>query len=359
MTLALAAPTWELDSDDMEWPVPEYSRSEVNAAGRKYAEGNGSMEPIERAEVLAVINNWRAAHSYPLQSSTVGLRRIAKRFDADPLIARRTKRRPSIAKKLLLRHGMDLSRMNDIGGCRAVLADVDTVKAVTDYYLHKSRHEHDLVKEYPYIEEPQATGYRGVHLVYKHHSSQGHWNGLRIEIQLRTGLQHAWATAVETVGLFEGQALKSNIGDADTLRLFALMGTAIANREGTPPVPETPTDSLELQREVRRLARSTNIVHRLQSIRVLLQNEVQLRSMPGKFFLLDLDVEAQSLRITPYKRRSQAEQVYETLEQELAEDPNHDVVLVSVDDIALLRRAYPNYFMDTRAFIDVIEEVIR
>lgn len=359
MALALLAPPWSLDSDDMDQPVPEYSRSEVNAAGRRYAEGNGDMSPMERAQVLTVINNWRAAHNYPLQSMTVNLRRIAKRFDADPLIARRTKRRPSIAKKLQARHGMDLSRMNDIGGCRAVLTDVATVEAVTDYYLNKSRHEHDFVKEYPYIREPQETGYRGVHLVYKHRSQQGHWDGLRIEIQLRTGLQHAWATAVETVGLFEGQALKSNIGDPDTLRFFALMGTHIAAIEGTPPVPGTPWNTAELKKEIKNLANATKIVERLRSIRVLLQNEAELRSMPGKFFLLDLDVKEQSLRVSPYQRRAHAEQVYETLEQEVADDPNHDVVLVSVDDIALLRRAYPNYFMDTRAFINMIDQVVQ
>lgn len=33
-------------------------------------------------------------------------------------------------------------------------------------------------------------------------SSYSQYNGMLIEIQLRTRLQHYWATAVETVGIF-------------------------------------------------------------------------------------------------------------------------------------------------------------
>jgi len=46
--------------------------------------------------------------------------------------------------------------------------------------------------------------------------------------KLLCNLQHAWATAVEAVGIFTKQALKSNIGDGEWLRLFALMSSEIA-----------------------------------------------------------------------------------------------------------------------------------
>jgi hypothetical protein len=36
-----------------------------------------------------------------------------------------------------------------------------------------------------------------------------------------------------------------------------------------------------------------------------------------------------------------------------------DAVLVSVDSLAALRRAYPNYFLDTRVFLDLLEEILR
>ncbi|WP_162601464.1 hypothetical protein [Occallatibacter savannae] len=40
------------------------------------------------------------------------------------------------------------------------------------------------------------------------------------------------------------------------------------------------------------------------------------------------------------------------------EHPELQAVLVSVDSLAALRTAYPNYFLDTSAFIEMIEKTI-
>ena len=73
---------------------------------------------------------------------------------------------------------------------------------------------HTLVHEpVDYINHPREdTGYRGIHLIYRYRSDRKKraWNGRKIEVQLRTKLQHAWATAVETIGAFKNMALKSN-----------------------------------------------------------------------------------------------------------------------------------------------------
>jgi hypothetical protein len=56
---------------------------------------------------------------------------------------------------------------------------------------------------------------------------------------------------VETVGTFVRQALKSSQGEAEWLRFLALMGTALAFRERTSPVPDTTTDPRELVKALR------------------------------------------------------------------------------------------------------------
>lgn len=51
---------------------------------------------------------------------------------------------------------------------------------------------------------PKMDGYRGIHDVYEYDVRSDYgvmWNGLLIEIQYRTLLQHSWATAVEVAGL--------------------------------------------------------------------------------------------------------------------------------------------------------------
>src|SRR5690606_14571502 len=79
-----------------------------------------------------------------------------------------------------------------------------------------------------YIKKPKEDGYRGYHLVGKFPDSSG--SSRLIEIQLRTTLQHDWATSVEIVDLFTNQALKSNQGKeewkqsfADVSKQFAIM----------------------------------------------------------------------------------------------------------------------------------------
>ncbi len=52
-----------------------------------------------------------------------------------------------------------------------------------------------------------------------------------IEVQLRTRLQHNWATAVETVGIFTGEALKSSQGNEDWQDFFRLVSTWFAHKE--------------------------------------------------------------------------------------------------------------------------------
>ena len=173
------------------------------------------------------------------------LRNRAKKVDPRADIVQRIKRRSSIEQKLRLYHGMDLARMQDIGGCRAVVRTVRTVDRLLELYA-VGETQHELLKQDDYIwEKPgghDQSGYRGVHLIYKYWSDKKpEYNGLRIEVQMRSKLQHAWATTVETVGTFTRQALKSSRGEADWLRFFALMGSALALREKTPLVPGTPT----------------------------------------------------------------------------------------------------------------------
>lgn len=46
-----------------------------------------------------------------------------------------------------------------------------------------------------------------------------------------------------------------------------------------------------------------------------------------------------------------AQSQYEKAEKETENDPNMQVVLVAVDDLEALRKAYPNYYVDTTEFL--------
>jgi hypothetical protein len=339
----------------MAWTTPQHSRSEVDRAGGVLSgRESGDME-----SALDVIGNWRASHSFPLNTLQVGLRDRSRQSDPAALVAQRIKRLSSIRSKLERQATMQLSQMQDIGGCRAVLSHVAATKQVRDLFL-SSRIKHRLAKEQDYIECPKVSGYRGIHLVYRYVSDRNDtYNGLLIELQIRSQLQHAWATAVETVGTFLEQSLKASQGSGEWLRFFVLMSAAMAAREGSPPVPGAPSTAKALLKELRYLVRSLKVESKLSAYHATIPmlNLPEVRG--AKYFLLELRPSERQVLVTSFKERElgAASDRYLEVERSLR-GPGAEAVLVSVDSIDALRRAFPNYFLDARVFIDAMNQAI-
>ena len=355
----------EDEIDKMAWTEPHFSKPEVNEAGKALRAADGEDFPWESFEkineylaAVKVANNWRASHAYPLNTLQMNLRRVARRFDDKAIIAQRVKRLVSITRKLVLTPSMRLAQIQDLGGCRAIVANVKDVQSVHDYYLEASDVKHKLLKVDNYVERPKPSGYRGVHLVYEYaaEGSKAIYNGMKIEMQVRSRYQHAWATAVETVGMFSGQALKSSLGSEDWKRFFALMSSIIALREGRPVVPETPVSRIELREELREYADTLEVVRRLQEYRHALQSIAQEATGQDSFYLLQLDPASAELGVRGFRKDQslEAELAYAEAEEGVRKFPRRDAVLVSVDSINALERAYPNYFADTRIFLQLL-----
>src|SRR3954466_16273239 len=112
----------------MAWTQPEYSKSQIDRYGKVYMDSQAP--PEEREIALSAINNWRSSHAFPLNTLQINLRRVANRLDPDPTVAQRIKRLPSIRHKLERYPRMKLSRMQDLGGARAVLTSLEAVGQV-------------------------------------------------------------------------------------------------------------------------------------------------------------------------------------------------------------------------------------
>jgi hypothetical protein len=340
----------------MAWTRPLYSTESVTEAGRILIAELTSREDRERA--LAVTNNWRSSHAFPLNTFQMTLRRVARNFDLDATVAQRMKRRASIIAKLQRLDWLSLAEMQDLGGCRAVLSDVEQVQALADYYLERSSIRHRLIQQDHYVSRPKRSGYRSIHLIYAYQSDKREvYNGLKIEMQLRSRLQHAWATAVETVDAFTAQALKSSAGDRDWLRFFALMSSALALREETPLVPGTPADWPTLRDELSRLAARLRVIERLSGYSTAMQIIEDMRG-ESRFVILELDTVNSVLRVEQYNNQLVAADAYSALERAAADAPGQDVVLVRVGSLEALRSAYPNYFADTSVFVNALTDAI-
>jgi ppGpp synthetase/RelA/SpoT-type nucleotidyltranferase len=188
----------------MDFEIPKFSRGEIDKAGNVFAKEEGDRPlTMETAHAIMVISNWRASHSYPMQIIRNNLANRAKKVSSNAIVAQRLKRFESIVSKLAREPRMKLSQMQDLGGCRAIMptpAWVDELVRIHQEAWDKAPSRHELHRCKDYIASPKLSGYRGVHLIYKFRSDnpdRAAHNGQRIEVQIRSRLQHVWATAVE------------------------------------------------------------------------------------------------------------------------------------------------------------------
>lgn len=343
----------------MAFTIPHFSRKQVSRAGATLLDTAASSK--EKSAALDLLSHWRSCHAYPVNTFQATLRARLKSVCPTALVAQRLKRTPSIIKKLQLNPGMQMARMQDVGGLRAVVDHLSQVSKLVVLYK-QAKLTHELVYVDNYIGSPKLSGYRSIHLIYKYRNpTNPAYDGLCIELQIRTKLQHAWATAVETIGTFLNQALKSSEGPEEWLEYFKLAGAAFALLEKC-PVPaqfEGRTQQQiysELLKETDRLE-----VRRKLSAFAVAANSIETKRAQGNYHLVVLNAETKSVEIKSFgkKRLEEANQAYSDAEVLYEFDSSVQAVLVATDSIKALRRAYPNFFLDTRSFVNAIGRIER
>jgi ppGpp synthetase/RelA/SpoT-type nucleotidyltranferase len=202
--------------------APGLTVSQVNKAGRnlrKWQRGElADEDSYNRA--LMVLLAYRAEHREPLAKATMGLRSMVATEGCQVEVSQRLKRVPTILDKLVREPTLQLANMQDIGGCRAVLASIDEVRRVQKR-VTKNRSPKRVSD---YISEPRDSGYRGVHLVV-------HYDGRSVEVQLRTPVMHEWAITVERLSGRLRSDLKGGSGPKEVLDLLEAISEAMALEE--------------------------------------------------------------------------------------------------------------------------------
>lgn len=341
----------------MSWTPPEFSRGAVRRAGDYFSiEQDDPFDFHVFFHHHEVLSNWRASHAYPLHSMLGYFRSKAKEVDGNALIAQRLKRTPSIIAKLVRENNMGLERMEDIGGCRIVVENVQQVYAVRDLIV-TGRTRNTLRRERDYIKQPKESGYRGVHLIYRYKGQKLAYNGHHVELQIRSLAQHSWATAVEVVGTFTKQALKASEGPEEWLKFFRLAGKAFEDVENKKLYSNRKSAERE---ELMAMITQLNVMQKLNAFTVSTNHIDTNKRLNAAYYLLTLDVENKSVGIKLYKANElqEATDHYSAVEKECKENKTKDVVMVAAESISALKKAYPNYFADTKAFSRNLAKII-
>lgn len=332
----------------MAWVELQYSKKRVRRAGELIGRGDGT--PLQVKEARDIISNFRSSHSYPLLSVTVHVRMNALAVNPEAVVARRTKRLPTIIDKLERHPTMAVDSMQDMGGCRVVLSSVAEVDELVARLENVKRAKNTIQRKYDYIRGPQATGYRGQHLVYSYQAAKVPYQGHKIEVQIRSELMHSWATAIETMDLFSGTRLKYGEGPEKLKRFFAVTSGLMAFKEGTAPVPGVEGDVDELRAELYNLDEELRVIERLISY----SSVVSRFPRSGRStILLRLDRRSGQLTVRVFETHPEAEEALAQVEA--ANDEDMDAVLVVISKIEQLQSAYPNYFANTEAFVDFVD----
>ncbi|RZJ60091.1 MAG: (p)ppGpp synthetase [Acidovorax sp.] len=321
---------------------PGGSKKRVTKAGDAIRSG------IQTQEDTLVIEEWRAAHRGVLNTFQAILRFRTKGKKIS--VAQRHKRRNTIFDKLKRLPGMQLARMDDVAGCRLIFRNIKDLEAFRSNF-HKARFNHRLrhdPEKYNYINYPKSTGYRGIHDVYEYdvRSEAGkNLAGLYIEIQYRTLVQHAWATAVEVIGFITESQPKFQQGDDRYATAMALASEILARAHEGRKGPFSEITDSELLDNFLKLDKELSLIQTLSGL-----SQAKTDVSDKRNTILNFAIDG-SLEIKSYRDATDALRALFELEKEY---PDNDIVLVKADTSDEVRLAFRNYFSDATEFVRLI-----
>ncbi len=298
-----------------------------------------------------VLNRWREQHILPMDFYFDACNEITQRCSLyqNTVVAERLKRLPTIVDKLDRFPHMHLSTMYDIGGVRVILGDVQPLL----YFEREARLLPGLKLSQckDYLTNPKSSGYRGRHLIFER-------DGMLIEVQLRTKLQHLWATSVETVDVIRGTSMKTKQSDSYWQKFFELASSAFAYMENLPMLPQHQGWGIsKLRDEIRAMMGKYPIEDSLEAYAAThdaIKGYKQAKDSYYAVVTFNSCNNKTSISYYPEDKYQEAAHKYEELEN----IPCDNNVLVSVNDLKRLRDAYPNYFKDISRFREMIKAML-
>ena len=328
----------------------KYSNKKIQKAGNFLIQKNIDFNSNEYQESTDILSYFRSQHVESLSKVSNLVYKVSKQIDSKVIVGKRLKRIPSIIDKLKRFQKMKLNRMQDIAGCRAILLTERRIRKVEKELLKQGC---EVLKDY--IKKPKEDGYRGIHLIKKDRKYP-------IEIQLRTKIQHSWATAVEIIDLFEKTNLKANIGSSeeslknsiDWLDFFKHISSEFAildNSRHSKREYDIDETLILIQR--------FNIINKFlaytESLSVLSEH-IKKHEING-YNLIRINLIESTLEIESFSDNSMATNKYLEYEREAIKDKNLIIALVSTQSFSNLEDAYPNYFADSKIFIENIKKI--
>lgn len=243
-----------------------------------------------------------------------------------------------------------------------------------------------------YISHPESSGYRSYHFLARISPSKKVGRNYRIELQVRTFLEHYWATALETFSEIIGVDLKDpNILDKVDgaqrsyvqryLEVFVYIAQLFAINEKddcslkTVGLLDNDLDGVKVPSDlilVKQWLNHSETFHFVRdnlykAARQVSSTSVKNDVQKGQLFLLEISKEEQIVNVTGFSDMVHAINAYDQAERRSNNSNSvnspweraSDNVLVYANSRKDLELAYPNYRIDQRNFLHKLDLLMK
>ncbi|RDU65803.1 hypothetical protein CQA53_05785 [Helicobacter didelphidarum] len=312
-----------------------------------------------------IIDEWRNQHLYFKKILMDNINNLLKN-NFTFSFSSRLKRYSSIKRKLR-ESSTRLTQMQDILGFRIVtdnnLQNVYMIKDILENsFKQNTEFIFDTVDDY--IQQPKEDGYRCLHLIIKVQ------NRYYVEIQIKTKLQHLWATSLEVISTIKDKDFKHEYKNDQLNLFFKNISQIIDWHENYSSKMQITLKSKvkiikilysKYLKEIEVISKySSNIKEVLDALKI------DNKKIPKNIiFTLDVNraidaIEGKGsdniLKINAFDSEKEALTSYNQRELKRYKD-GADIVLISSYSLDDLEKNYPNYYLDCDEFIRCIKDI--
>lgn len=326
----------------------DYSRNQIKKAGKKARNKLAEGEEVDVSD-LEKIQSHRIAHQVVLKKTFEALHEKCCRMNKGNIVVYRLKRLDTIIRKLVRQPRNQVTTMQDIAGCRAILRSEGQIKQVVEFF--ENSNHFDVIDQDNYIQNPADSGYRSHHIIVKPVDEDK-----LVEIQLRTEQMHLWATLVEITDLLFDVKVKEGQDHPQLHRFHQLL-----SKEVTKLTFDEKTEIVKIEKEL-------DIVKRM--VRLFKSNYVDsvltwVDSMPTKeewegFLFMEVNDKFKP-SFEFFTRFYIAEEKY--FQKFTLDEPNMVLVRIVDTDFNKVGLAYSNYVLtnhpSVRKFVEILIQYVQ
>jgi ppGpp synthetase/RelA/SpoT-type nucleotidyltranferase len=324
----------------------ELSRTKIDKSGERLAKGTWTSED-QYIESEIIFDDYRKLHLEPLTEITIKLQSWLNEFGKNFYIAQRIKRKPQILRKLQRFHAR-LSQLQDIGGVRVIFEDNAHINDFVSFMKDKivKGHFFTIERETDYREHGRDdSGYRAFHLILSRRN-------VKIELQLRSRIQHNWAERIERTSVIYGYYLKELEGDSRVLEYFKSLSYIFYEIENKRNPSTTLIDELETKRlECEEIIQSSDKKNVFKSsinesfFKGMISRDANLKeNFHNWMIVFDWNSGAFSNWRVINGKSDEAIKMYVDLEKQYPAETGYEVVMIGSSDVTTIRKTHSHYF---------------